>query len=111
MNAAGYAIDTVFACGGGTKNPVFLREHADATGCRIVLPEEQEAVLLGSAILGAVAAARYADVPEAMRAMSRAGQVIEPEAGEAQRYHDAKYAVFQRMYEDQVAYRKVMDGG
>jgi FGGY-family pentulose kinase len=110
MDAAGYAIDTVFACGGGTKNPVFLREHADATGCRIVLPEEPEAVLLGSAILGAVAAGRYADLPQAMRVMSKAGRVIEPGDGEVRRYHDAKYAVFRRMCEDQLAYRRVMEG-
>ena len=38
MNRRGYRIDTLLACGGGTKNPVFLREHADITGCRIVLP-------------------------------------------------------------------------
>ena len=56
LNEAGYQIDTLFACGGGTKNPVFLREHADISGCRLVLPREPEAVLLGSAILGAVAA-------------------------------------------------------
>ena len=31
-------ITTLLACGGDTKNPVFLREHADVTGCRIVLP-------------------------------------------------------------------------
>jgi len=55
MNTNGYHIDAVFACGGGTKNPLFLREHADITGCRILLPKEPEAVLLGSAILGAVA--------------------------------------------------------
>ncbi len=53
LNAKGYAIDTIFATGGGTKNPVFLREHANATGCRILLPQEPDAVLLGSAILGA----------------------------------------------------------
>ncbi len=38
MNSAGYRIDTLLCCGGGTKNPVFLQQHADATGCRIVLP-------------------------------------------------------------------------
>jgi len=32
MNQHGYAIDTIVACGGDTKNPVFLREHADITG-------------------------------------------------------------------------------
>ena len=39
MNRKGYPIGTLLACGGGTKNPVFLREHADITGCAIVLPE------------------------------------------------------------------------
>jgi FGGY-family pentulose kinase len=108
MNAAGYAIETVFACGGGTRNPVFLREHADATGCRIVLPEEPEAVLLGAAILGAVAGGHHPGLAEGMRAMSRAGRVIAPAAGAVRRFHDAKYAVFQRLREDQLAYRALM---
>lgn len=108
MNRAGYSIDTIFACGGGTRNPVFLREHADATGCRIVLPDEPEAVLLGAAILGAMGAGHFASLPEAMAAMSRAGRVIEPGNGAVRAYHDAKYAVFQRMHQDQVAYRGLM---
>jgi hypothetical protein len=45
-----------------------------------------------------------------MAAMSRAGSVIEPAAGAVRRYHDAKYAVFQRMYADQMAYRAIMVG-
>jgi FGGY-family pentulose kinase len=110
LNAEGYAIDTILACGGGTKNPVFLREHADATGCTLILPQEPEAVLLGAAVLGAVAGGLHADVQQAMAAMSRAGSVITPADGAAQRYHDAKYAVFQRMYADQMAYRAIMAG-
>lgn len=110
MNRAGYRIDTIIACGGGTKNPVFLREHADVTGCRVILPQEPEAVLLGSAMLGAVAAGVYASVPEAMGAMSAAGAFIEPERGAVAAYHDAKYRVFHRMYEDQLAYRSIMAG-
>jgi FGGY-family pentulose kinase len=108
MNANGYAIDTVLACGGGTKNPIFLREHADATGCRIVLPAEPEAVLLGAAILGAVAGGMHADIPAAMAAMSRAGRIIPPGGAELRAYHDAKYAVFQRMHRDQLDYRGLM---
>jgi FGGY-family pentulose kinase len=110
LNAQGYAIDTILACGGGTKNPVFLREHADATGCALVLPQEPEAVLLGAAILGAVAGGLHPGVPEAMAAMSRAGSVILPAADAVRCYHDAKYAVFQRMYADQMAYRAIMAG-
>ena len=108
LKDAGYRIDTILGCGGGTKNPVFLREHADASGCRIVLPEESEAVLLGAAMLGAVAAGHYPGLSEAMAAMSRAGRVIEPSRGAVRRYHDAKYGVFQRMHADQLAYRGLM---
>jgi FGGY-family pentulose kinase len=108
MRAQGYAITTLIATGGDAKNPVFLREHADATGCRVVLPREPEAVLLGSAMLGAVACGARASVVDAMRAMSAADRVIEPRGGEVARYFDAKYRVFLRMHEDQMAYRQMM---
>jgi FGGY-family pentulose kinase len=108
MNAQGYAIDTILACGGHIKNRIFLRAHADATGCRIVIPEEPEAVLLGAAILGALAAGRFIGFAAAMQAMTRAGQVIMPAGGDVRRYHDAKYAVFERMHADQLAYRGLM---
>jgi FGGY-family pentulose kinase len=113
LNAEGYSIDTLVACGGDTKNEVFVREHADATGCRIVLPAEPEAVLLGSALLGAVASGDFDSVIAGMGAMNHADKVIEPAGGEASRYHDAKYRVFHRMYSDQIAYRQLMtdEGG
>src|SRR5438270_310132 len=62
LNRAGYRIDRMFVTGGGTKNPLWLQEHADATGCTILLPREPEAVLLGSAILAATAAGLYSDI-------------------------------------------------
>ncbi|MBW4034273.1 MAG: FGGY-family carbohydrate kinase [Proteobacteria bacterium] len=108
MNDSGYAIDTIFATGGGTKNPVFLREHADATGCRIVLPAEPEAVLLGAAILGAVAGGAYPDVRSAMGAMSRSGEAIAPDAA-LRSYHARKYRVFRKLHDDQMSYRALMD--
>jgi len=108
LRAHGYRIDTILACGGGTKNDVFLREHADATGCRIVLPAEPEAVLLGAALLGAVASGDHGSVVDAMAAMTRAGRVVAPGAGEIARFHDAKHRVFLRMHADQMAYREIM---
>jgi FGGY-family pentulose kinase len=110
LRAHGYPLDTVLACGGGTKNEVFLREHADATGCRLVLPAEPEAVLLGAAILGAVGSGDRASIVEAMGAMSRAGRTIEPAKGDVAKYHAAKHAVFLRMHDDQLAYREMMHG-
>ena len=107
MNRAGYEIDTLTCCGGGTKNPVFLRQHADITQCRLLLPAEPEAVILGSAMLGAVAAAAYPDVVSAMAAMSKPGAEIAPDA-QSRSYHDSKYAVFHRLYADQLAYADQM---
>ncbi len=110
MNEAGYEIETIIAAGGGTKNPLFLREHADVTGCQIVLPREPEAILLGSAMLGAVAGGEYGSVVDAMKGMSGTGSVIEPAGGAVASYHDSKHRVFHRMYEHQLEYRRMMVG-
>ena len=109
LNDNGYAIDTIMATGGGTKNEIFLQEHANITGCHIVLPEEQEAVLLGSAILGAVASGLYPSIQKAMEKMNRAGKVIPPESGSQAVYHQKKYEIFHKMYQDQKSYDTIMD--
>ena len=85
-------------CGGHTKNEVFLQEHADITGCKIYLPEEREAVLLGTAILAAISAGKYRNVLEAMKSMSKKGQVIKPDT-RYQQYHAGKYKIYKLMYE------------
>lgn len=109
LNSAGHDIRTLFVCGGGTKNPVFLREHADITGCTLVLPKEPEAVLLGSAVLGAVAAGKYPGLIAAMESMNAAGASITPAKGtKIATYHARKYRVFHRMHRDFIASRKLM---
>lgn len=108
MNDSGYEIDTIMACGGGTKNSVFLQEHANATGCMILLPEESEAVLLGSAMLGSVAADFYSDIPDAMNAMSRISKSVMPQTEKIKHFYDAKYQIFHKMYQDDVEYKRLM---
>jgi ribulose kinase len=108
MNGAGFRISTILACGGDTKNPVFVREHADATGCRVVLPEESEAVLLGAAVLGVVASADEPTVLGAMAKMNRAGAEVPPGNTAVRSYHERKHRVFLRMCDDQISYRDAM---
>ncbi len=109
MNASGYEISRIHACGGGTKNPLWLQEHADVTGCDVYVAAEVESVLLGSAILGAVAAGRFASIVDAVAGMSPRATVVAPDRATAP-YHDAKYEVFKRMYDHQLEYRRVMEG-
>lgn len=107
MNNAGHQITRIHMCGGGTKNPLWLREHANVTGCEIVLGEEDEAVILGSAMLAATACGDFGDLTDAMAAMSSKGQVIQPDSA-TKAFHDAKYRVFHEMYEDQMKYKTLM---
>ena len=109
LNENGYRIEAIFACGGGTKNPLFLREHADITGCRIVLPREPEAVLLGAAILGAVAGGDFDSVLDAMRVFNGTGEVWKPAGDTAAAYHGAKHAVFLQMYDAFTTERAIME--
>lgn len=107
LRDAGYAIDTLFVTGGSVKNRLWLQEHADITGCRIVINREPEAVLLGSAILGAVASGAYPDIPSAMRAMCRPERVILPNP-HTERYHAVKFELFREMYLQHRARRERM---
>jgi FGGY-family pentulose kinase len=107
LNKAGYEIDKMYVTGGGTKNPVWLQEHADATGTTIVLPREPEAVLLGSAILAATAAGLHKDIYAAMQAMSGAEKVVAPRSDTAA-YHNAKFKLFQDLYKEQARRRDKM---
>ncbi|TGQ96164.1 ribulokinase, partial [Mesorhizobium sp. M4B.F.Ca.ET.200.01.1.1] len=51
-------------------------------------------VLLGSAMLGAVAAGHYPDLSSAMPAMSRLGDVFTPASGDIRAWHDRRYEAF-----------------
>ena len=108
MRAAGASVDTLVVSGGLARNRLFLRENADATGCRVVVPDQAEPVLLGCAMLAAVAAADRPDLPAAMTAMCGPGRFLEPRGGGISAYHDRKYEVFRRMQEDFAAYETLM---
>eukprot|EP01111_Echinosteliopsis_oligospora_P009280 TRINITY_DN2696_c0_g1_i4.p1 TRINITY_DN2696_c0_g1~~TRINITY_DN2696_c0_g1_i4.p1 ORF type:complete len:421 (+),score=119.90 TRINITY_DN2696_c0_g1_i4:561-1823(+) len=111
MNANGHKISTIFMTGGNSKNDLFVSEHADVTGCRVVLSKEQEAVLLGSAVLGSVAGGIYKTVIEGMKHMCNAGQIILPTKGDnglVEKYHKAKHDIFLKMYDHEMEYRSIM---
>ncbi len=100
MNAAGHRIDRIVMCGGGTRNPLLLQEHADALGRDIHLVAEEDAVALGAALLAATAGGAFADLRAAAAAMVRPGGCVAARA-QQRAFHDAKYQVFLQLYDDQ----------
>lgn len=107
MRESGHEITKITMCGGGTKNPLWLREHADITGCDVVLSKEPEAVILGAAMLGASASNVYPSLSEAVKKMGSEGKRITPDKSRS-KFHSKKYKVFLEMYEDQIKYKAMM---
>jgi FGGY-family pentulose kinase len=108
MNEQGYQIRRLHLTGGHLKNKLFIQENADITGCEIVLPREPEAVLLGTAILAAVAAGEFPDIPQGMKSMSHAAGVVSPDPTTAS-FHEAKYEIFKQMYDLQKGFQQRME--
>jgi len=107
MNKHGYNINKIYACGSGTKNPLWLQEHADITCCEIILPKESEAVLLGTAILAAVGAGKFDSILDAAVKMSSPGEKYLPNI-QNDKYHDTKYKIFKSMYEHLNEYKNIL---
>jgi FGGY-family pentulose kinase len=97
MNRKGYDIQNIHVTGGHLKNRLFIQENADVTGCKIILPKEPDAVLLGTAIVAGVAGGEFPDILQGMKSMGHAAEVIEPNPSTAP-FHDAKYEIFKEMY-------------
>ena len=69
--AHGAPVETISISGGAGAHPLTRQLLADATGLPVDITESPEPVLLGSAMLGAVASNLYPDLQTAMPAMSR----------------------------------------
>ena len=107
LEAGGYDFDMLVVSGGAGRSPLVRQIIADATGKRVGAPETSEPVLLGAAMLGAVAAGKY-DMESAMSAMSRLSDEITPEAGEIASFHNRKRRAFDVMQGAEKRIREIM---
>ncbi len=83
--------------GGASRSPLVRQIMADTTGLRVAMPVTAEPVLLGAAMLGAVAGQAYASIPQAMASMSGIGRLTEPTAPAMASFHAAKRRVYALM--------------
>ena len=93
----GAPVERIVISGGAGQHPLVRQLLADATGLPVVATAAEEPVLLGSAILGAVAGGVHGDVGTAMAAMSRAGTTCEPATGAVADLHGARFRAFERL--------------
>ncbi len=97
MKDAGYDLDTLHVTGGHVRNPLLMELYCDVTGCRVVVPETSDAVLLGTAMVAAVAGKLYPDLGAAGQSMYPGGHERQPDQATRARY-DRDYRKFLMLY-------------
>lgn len=83
--------------GGAGRSALAQQLIADATGLPVLVPACVEPVLLGAAMLGAVAHEPSRDLREVMASMSGLERRVAPTGDTTRKIHDARYAVFLRL--------------
>ncbi|WP_320198646.1 FGGY-family carbohydrate kinase [Agrobacterium sp. rho-13.3] len=94
---AGAHVKRVVISGGAGQHDLVRQILADACGKQVVATQSDEPVLLGSAILGAVASGAFADIASAMKSMSQAQHIYDPVAGDIASAHAQRYQSFQML--------------
>jgi D-ribulokinase len=94
FTAQGVRSQVIVMGGGAGRSPLVRQIMADTTGLTVALPQTPEPVLLGAAMLGAVAAGAFASLGETMAAMSALGRLTEPTAAGMREFHRRKREVY-----------------
>jgi ribulokinase len=91
---AGFEPDGIYVCGGATKSDLWMQIHSDVIGLPIHLIEEENAPLLGDAVLATCGAGVYPRIEDAVEKMVKIEKTIEPEAERhrAYRFYVDSYA-------------------
>lgn len=104
----GAAVQAIAISGGAGRHPLVRQLLADASGLPVIATSSEEPVLLGSAILGAVAAQAYSSIPEAMAEMTSTDRTYVPASGDTAERHAHRFEAFETL---QTAARTVGKAG
>src|SRR5574337_704705 len=107
LESAGFGFDAIVVSGGASKSALVRQIVADACGKPVVRPEAAEPVLLGAAMIGAVAAGD-ASIASAMEAMACLGEIVEPARGAHAALHARKRRVYEMLQRAERAARTSM---
>lgn len=96
QRACGIESENIVISGGAGQHPLVRQLLADACGVSIVSTASREPVLLGSAILGAVAGRVAASLPEAMKQFTQVDATYHSETAFSP-LHQRRYAAYKAL--------------
>jgi len=94
QDAAGAKVERIMISGGAGQDPLVRQLLADAAARPVLGSRVEEPVLLGAAILGAVASGLHPDIATAMGAMSGTSDSYPPTDGAIAAEHEKRYRAF-----------------
>ncbi len=97
LNRSGYQISHLHLTGGHAASPFLVQLYADAGNLSVVLPEQSDGVLLGTACVTAAACGLHASISDAAGSMVRSGRTIRPNPA-LREFFDHRYRAFLLMH-------------
>ncbi len=97
FKAGGYAGTQITVGGGATASRLWMQIHADTSGMTVRIPASPDAPSVGSAVLAAHGAGRFASIDDGIAAMVHPGTTIDPDAANVERY-DEIYDRYRALY-------------
>jgi ribulokinase len=97
MGRGGVRPTELTVCGGASNSPLWLQIHADTAGLPIKVPTCTDAPALGSAVLAATGTGQFANIQQAIDAMTSVARVIEPRP-EMHAAYDEIYQRYRQLY-------------
>ena len=103
MRENGFHPKNIVISGGATRSKLWLQIHADVSNFPITLTKNPDAPLLGCAILSAVGAGFYQDIPSAVETMVQIKSIVEPNA----KHHRAYKQFFESYKKTYITLRNI----
>lgn len=97
LNENNHAIELIVASGGAAQSNLVCQMLADATNTHVAIADTPEPVLLGSAMLAAVAAKKYNSLENAMHYMSGNANSFKPRGGDLKALHAKRFQAFETL--------------
>ena len=90
--------EEVVAIGGATRTPFWTQLKADVCGRVFRVPEIEESVALGAALLAGIGAGAFSSPEEALASVRADSRRFVPDAAAARRYHELYARVYRGLY-------------
>ena len=101
--SAGIRVEKLVVCGGLVQDPLILQIYADVTGLPVEVAASNQAVALGAAMFGALAAGSgqggFDELPDAVSAMARAPTARHEPDREAHRVYEELYGLYRHCHD------------